>query len=150
MSNHFKAVPLSLKQANDFVDSNHRHHKHVYGDKFRVGAERDGKLVGVVQVGRPVSRMLDDGETVEIVRLCTDGTRNACSFLYSVACKISKLMGYRRVVTYTLISEDGSSLTGSGFHLDGITSGGSWNRPSRKRTTTAPTCRKKRWVRMLE
>lgn len=77
-----KAVPLELKQANSFVDELHRHHDPVFRDKFRVGAMLDGKLVGVVQIGRPVSRMLDDGRTVEVTRLCSDGTENVCSFLY--------------------------------------------------------------------
>lgn len=66
---HFIPVPLELKEANAFVDQFHRHHNSVYRDKFRIGAMRNGKLVGVVQVGRPVSRNLDDGKTVEVTQL---------------------------------------------------------------------------------
>ena len=145
-----EAVPLELKQANEFVDSLHRHHDPVHRDKWRVGAMMDGKIVGVVQVARPVSRMLDDGKTVEVVRLCTDGTKDACSFLYSKAARIAKEMGYSKIITYILCSESGASLKAAGWHKEAETSGGSWDRPSRKRTTTAPTVPKVRYARILK
>lgn len=89
-----KAVPVELRTANEFVDKLHRHHEHVHRDKFRIGCAVAGQLVGIVQVARPVSRNLDDGETVEVVRLCSDGTPNVCSFLYARAARIAKEMGY--------------------------------------------------------
>lgn len=144
-----QAYPLELKQANEFVDRLHRHHNSVHRDKFRVGATKDGKLVGVVQVGRPISRMLDDGHTLEVVRLCTDGTKDVCSFLYSKAARIAKELGYSRIITYILESETGASLKASGWKLDGITNGGEWDRPSRRRNTSAPTCPKKRYIKEL-
>lgn len=147
---HFTAVPLELKDANAFVASLHRHHDPVHRDKFRVGALYDGKLVGVVQVGRPVSRRLDDGFTLEVTRLCTDGTRNCCSFLYAKAASIAKQMGYYKIITYILQSESGSSLKAAGWGLeDFCCGGGSWNRPSRQRNTTAPTVPKQRWCKIL-
>lgn len=145
-----KAIPLELKEANAFVDSFHRHHDPVYRDKFRIGCEEDGKIVGVVQLARPVSRMLDDGRTIEVVRLCTDETENVCSFLYGKAARIAKEMGYRRIVTYILESESGTSLKASGWKFDGMAGGGSWDRPSRKREQKAPTCRKQRWVKTFD
>ena len=145
-----KPCPLELKEANAYVDNLHRHHSSVHRDKFRVGATINGKLVGVVQVGRPVSRMLDDGQTLEVVRLCTDGTENVCSYLYSKAARIAKELGYKRIITYILESESGASLRASGWKLDGITSGGDWSRPSRKRTTSAPTCPKQRYIKYLQ
>ena len=148
--NKLEAVPLELAQANEFVSELHRHHDAVYRDKFRIGASLDGKLVGVVQVGRPVSRMLDDGKTVEVVRLCTDGTKDVCSFLYSKAARIAKEMGYEKIITYILESESGTSLIASGWHQEAITSGGSWSRPSRPRNTTAPTVPKKRYAKILK
>jgi hypothetical protein len=144
-----KAVPLELKQANAFVEENHRHHDPVYRDKFRVGCEIDGTLVGVVQVGRPVSRMLDDGKTLEVVRLASDGSRDVCSFLYSKAARIAKEMGYKKIITYILDTECGTSLKAAGWHKEADTSGGAWTRPSRPRHTSAPTCRKQRWARDL-
>jgi hypothetical protein len=144
------AYPLELKQANAFADALHRHHDPVHRDKYRIGAMINGKLVGVVQVARPVSRMLDDGKTVEVVRLCTDGTKDVCSFLYSKAARIAKEMGYSKIITYILCTEPGDSLKAAGWKKEGETSGGSWDRPSRRRTTTAPTIQKVRWARYLK
>jgi hypothetical protein len=143
------AVPLELKQANEFVSALHRHHDPVHRDKFRIGAELDGKLVGVVQVGRPVSRMLDDGKTLEVVRLCTDGSENVCSFLYARAARIARELGYSKIITYILENESGASLKATGWIHEADTSGGAWNRPSRPRQTTAPTVPKKRFAKIL-
>ena len=145
-----EAIPLELKQANEFVSELHRHHDAVYRDKFRIGASLNGKLVGVVQVGRPVSRMLDDGKTVEVVRLCTDGTKDVCSFLYSRAARIAKEMGYTKIITYILEYESGNSLKAAGWKQEAVTSGGNWSRPSRPRNTTAPTVPKKRYSKILK
>lgn len=129
-----KAVPLELKEANAFVENLHRHHAPVYRDKFRIGAIDDkGLLIGVIQLARPVSRILDDGFTIEVVRLCTDGTPNVCSFLYSRGARIAKEMGYHKIITYILESELGTSLKASGWHKEADTNGGSWNTPSRPR-----------------
>ena len=108
------AVPLTQKEANAFVDKLHRHHEPTPGDKYRLGAQVNGVLVGVVQVGRPVSRVLDDGKTVEVIRLCTDGTKNACSFLYSAAARIARELGYSKIITYILNTETGASLKAAG------------------------------------
>lgn len=143
------AVPLELHAANLFVKSLHRHHDPVYRDKFRIGCSIAGKLVGVVQVGRPVARMLDDGNTVEVTRMCTDGTDNACSFLYAKAARVAKELGYRKIITYILDTEDGTSLKASGWHKEAEIKGHTWNQPSRPRKTTAPTCDKQRWAKQL-
>lgn len=145
-----RAVPMELKDANAFVEHLHRHHDPVYRDKFRIGCEHNGKIVGVVQVGRPVSRVLDDGNTLEVVRLCTDGTRNACSFLYSAAARVAKELGYKKIITYILESESGSSLIASGWMKEADINGHHWNTPSRPRKTTAPTCNKQRWSKLLQ
>ena len=145
-----QAVPLELKEANNFVSQLHRHHDPVYRDKFRIGASINGVLVGVVQVGRPVSRMLDDGRTLEVVRLCTDGSKDVCSFLYSRAARIAKELGYKKIITYILCTEQGTSLKAAGWREEAVTSGGDWSRPSRPRHTTAPTIPKKRFAKKLE
>ena len=130
-----EAIPLELKEANAFVEKLHRHHKPVYRDKFRFGCIDDnGELHGVIQLARPVSRMLDDGKTIEVVRLCSDGTFNVCSFLYSRAARIAKELGYKHIITYILESENGISLKAAGWILENNScGGGSWNRPSRPR-----------------
>lgn len=103
-----QAIPIELKDANAFVDRLHRHHDPVYRDKFRLACIDDnGRICGVVQAGRPVARHLDDGKTIEVVRCCTDGTYNACSFLYSRIARIAKEMGYHKIITYILNNEGG-------------------------------------------
>lgn len=119
-------VPISLKEANFFVQQYHRHHKPVVGHKFSVAASDGEKIVGVAIVGRPVSRHLDDGWTLEVNRLCTDGTKNACSFLYSAAWRAAKNMGYKRLITYILQSENGASLKASGWKCIGTAGGLRW------------------------
>lgn len=147
---HFESVPLSLAQANSFVAALHRHHDPVHRDKFRVGCAIGNRLVGVVQVGRPVARGLDDGKTLEVVRLCTDGTKDACSYLYGKAARIAAELGYSRIVTYILESEIGTSLDAAGWHFDCLTKGGDWSCQSRRRNTTAPQVPKKRYSKTLK
>ena len=140
-----RTVTVKLSEANAFVARHHRHHKPVVGHKFSIGAERDGRLVGVVIVGRPVSRMRDDGKTLEVTRLCTDGTRNACSLLYGAAAKAAFALGYDRLGTYTLPSEGGASLRAAGWRLLGQRGGGRWNRSDRPRGDKHPTEPKNLW-----
>ena len=121
-----RLVPVSLKTANEFVSLNHRHHSPVIGQKFSIGCEANGKLVGVVIAGRPVSRYLDDGHTLEVTRLCTNGERNACSFLYSAAARAARAMGYDRIITYILESESGVSLKAAGWTCCGTAGGLRW------------------------
>jgi hypothetical protein len=129
---------VELKDANEFVAALHRHHRPVVGHKFSLGAVLDGKLVGVAIVGRPVARMRDDGKTLEVTRLCTDGTRNACSFLYGAASRAAFALGYQKIGTYILASETGSSLVAAGWRTLGQRGGGSWSRGSRPRADNAP------------
>lgn len=119
-------VPVSLKEANAFVEQHHRHHRPVTGHKFSVAASVDGIIVGVVIVGRPVSRYLDDGWTLEVNRLCTDGTKNACSFLYAAAWRAARNMGYKKLITYILDTEEGTSLKATGWKCIGEAGGKCW------------------------
>lgn len=131
-------VPLSKDEANLFVDCHHRHAEQVQGHKFSLGAVRGGAIVGVAIVGRPGPKALQDGLTLEATRVCTDGTRNACSFLYAAAWRATRALGYHRLVTYNLKSESGASLRAAGFRVVGeVTRKGkrkvSWDTPSRPR-----------------
>jgi hypothetical protein len=135
-------TPVSLAEANAFVAEHHRHHKPVIGHKFCMAVSDSGKVVGVAITGRPVSRHLDDGWTLEVNRCCTDGTKNACSMLYGASWRAAKAMGYRRLITYILDSEEGTTLKASNWRLVGERGGGSWNVKSRPRVDTHPTQRK--------
>lgn len=138
-------IPISLDEANEFVRQHHRHHRPVVGHKFSIGATANGQVVGVAIVGRPVSRHLDDGLTLEVNRCATDGTRNACSMLYRASWRAASALGYRRLITYTLPSEGGASLRGAGFRCVGLRGGGSWDCASRPRVQKAPTEQKLLW-----
>lgn len=141
-----KTRPITLKEAAEFVGAFHRHHKAPVGHRFSIGAERDGKLIGVVVVGRPVARNTPQYTVAEITRLCTDGTKNACSFLYGVAARIAKEMGFERVQTFILPTESGISLRAAGFTFDGVSNSGSWQTRNGRRTDQ-PTEPKHRWIR---
>ena len=126
-------IPISLKLANEFVEKHHRHNRRVQGHKWSLGLYKNGELIGVGIVGRPVARLLDDGLTLEILRVCTTGEKNANSMLYGRIAYIARLMGYKRIITYTLKKENGSSLRAVGAIPEAIVKRGSWDRPNRKR-----------------
>ena len=109
--------PIDLNGARQFVGENHRHNKPPNGHKFSIACYDGDRLCGVARVGRPVARLLDDGLTVEITRNCTDGTYNAGSMLYGACCRAAKALGYKKIITYTLESEPGTSLRASGWAL---------------------------------
>jgi hypothetical protein len=129
-------TPINFEEANAFVSAFHRHHKPMQGCKFCLAVSDGDKVVGVAIVGRPVARMLDNGWTLEVNRCCTDGTRNACSMLYSSAWKAAKALGYKRLITYTLPEEGGASLKASNWICLGLRGGGNWNVKSRPRIDT--------------
>lgn len=137
--------PITFAEACHFVKTWHRHHVPPVGSKFCVAVNDGEKVVGVAIVGRPVARRLQDGWTLEVTRCCTDGTKNACSALYSAAWRATKAMGYRRLITYTLTTESGKSLEASNWKCLGVRGGGSWNVPGRPRVDKHPTMEKLLW-----
>ena len=112
-------APITLREANTFVARCHRHHKPDRGCVFVLSVidEEDGDLHGVGIVGRPKARMLQDGWTAELTRLCTDGHPNASSMLLGAARRAARALGYRRLVTYTLPEEGGDILQMQGTPL---------------------------------
>lgn len=140
--------PLTFREACAFIVQHHRHHRPPVGCKFCLGLFDGDKLVGCAVCGRPVSRYLDDGLTCEINRLCTDGTKNACSMLYGACCRVAKAMGYKRIITYILQSESGVSLRASNFVCDGIAGGTHWT-GERDRGQQLPSEMKTRWRKDL-
>jgi hypothetical protein len=109
-------------------------------------AVNDGStVVGVIVVGRPVARHLDNGLTLEVTRCCTDGTKNAASMLYGAAWRATKALGYQRLITYTLNTEPGTTLRAAGWKCLYETDGGSWSCPSRPRVDTHPLQKKLCW-----
>ncbi len=143
-----RVEPISLRAANAYVEKMHRHHGPSRGHKFSVSVvDETGELRGVGIAGRPVSRVLDQAGHLEVVRVCTDGTRNACSMIYGALRRAGIALGYEphKIITYTLASEPGGSLRAAGWHDDGVAGGGEWGRKDRPREIVAPTDQKRRW-----
>lgn len=129
--------PVTFAEACAFIDQHHRHHPPPRGHKFSIAVTAGDVIVGVVTVGRPVARAYDDGVTLEVNRSCTDGTPHANSMLYAAAWRAAKALGYRRLITYTLASESGSSLRAAGWRaIAQRPARPGWNMPGRPRVHT--------------
>lgn len=143
-----KIIPIFQKAAFEFIKKHHRHHTKPVGSVFQIAVgvitenelfEKSTKIHGVAVVGRPVARRLQDGFTLEVTRLCTDGYPNACSMLYGACWRVARELGYKKLITYILDTEPGTTLHAAGFKLIGKRGGGSWSVPSRKRIDKHPT-----------
>ena len=124
--------PVTYGEAVRFVRQHHRHHgePNRRAHRFSIAVAGGGQIVGVVMTGRPVARLADDGWTLEVSRCCTDGTPNAPSKLYAAAWRAARAMGYRRLISYTLAEEPGSSLRAAGFRVVYQTRpDNTWDRP---------------------
>jgi hypothetical protein len=138
--------PITQREAFAFINEHHRHHRAPRGFKFAIAVNDGERVVGVITVGRPVSRVLDgEAYTAEVTRCCTDGSKNAASMLYGAAWRAARAMGYRRMITYTLDREPGTSLVAAGWKTLYTSAGGSWSCPSRPRVDTHPLGQKTLW-----
>jgi hypothetical protein len=136
-------VPCDFSEAVAYVRQHHRHHRPPVGHKFSLAvADESGTVRGVCMVGRPVARGNDDGWTLEVTRLASDGCPNACSCLYGAAWRAAKSLGYRRCITYILDAEPGVTLKAAGWKCLGQRGGGSWSCLSRPRVDKHPTQKK--------
>lgn len=145
-SERVEIVPVSREEAREFVRRYHRHLPPPVSHKFSIAAARVGVIVGVVMVGRPSARGLDDGWVLEVTRLCVqEGELGVCSQLYGAAWRAARALGYRRLVTYTLASEPGTSVKAAGFRLVAEVRGRSWHCRARPRVDRQPLQDKLRW-----
>jgi hypothetical protein len=138
-------IPMALEGANLFVERHHRHSVPTVGHKFSIGCWDGNEIVGVAIVGRPVARGLDDGWVLEVLRVCTLGERNACSMLYASCWRAARALGYRKLVTYTLKTEPGSSLKAAGWKIVGEVTKRSWDTPTRPRVDRDERQERFRW-----
>jgi hypothetical protein len=143
--------PIELKAANAYIAEHHRHHKPVVGHRFSICLkDKQNNVVGVAIIGRPVARLIDATKVLEVTRLCTTGTKNACSALYAAAARIGKELGYQKIQTYILESETGTSVLAAGWTNCGTAGGGQWKHTDGKpRRTDQPTEKKTRWEKIL-
>ena len=138
MADKLVVIPVSLKEANEYVFSFHRHSKPTQGHKFSIGAANSYGLWGVAIIGRPIARRMDNGLTLEVLRTCVrpEAPRNVNSFLYGAAWRAVRCLGYEKLITYTLVTESGESLRGAGWKIIGETQPagkGAWCGPNRHR-----------------
>lgn len=142
-----RIVPCSIERAKAYVEALHRHHTPSTGARWAVAvADEDGRVRGVAMIGRPVARLLDDGWTLEVNRVATDGCPNACSALYGASKRIAHAFGYSKLITYTRVDEPGASLRGAGWDNDGEIRARSWDMPGRRRIDKTEIVRRQRWV----
>ena len=137
--------PVTFEEACEFIRQWHTHHDPPQGWLFGVAVGDGEHVLGIATVGRPVARMLQDGWTAEVTRCCTDGTPHVASKLYAACRKAVFALGYKRLITYTLATEAGTSLVAAGWKCIGEAGGGSWHRESRPRVQKAPTGQKMLW-----
>lgn len=154
-----RRVPIDLTQVRRFVGEHHSHNRAKVFWKFGTSVvDDDGRLLGVGAAGRPKARGLDsgyDGDALEVVRVCTTGTRNACSMIYGALCRAGEALGYDPIYTYTLQSECASCVRASGFVVDAeLDARPGWDTRSRPRVNVdlfgeerTPTEAKIRWIR---
>lgn len=141
--------PVELKTANAFIALTHRHHKPVVGHRFSLSLWDDDRLVGIAVFGRPVARKTDQLRVLEVTRLATDGTKNACSMLYAAGARIAKEAGYWKIQTFVLDSEPATTLKAAGWQFESTSAGGQWIHTAGPRRTDQPTCPKQKWSKIL-
>jgi len=142
-------APCTVKAATKKVREWHRHLPDIQGGLFAAQVvDPNGECVGVAIAGNP-SRVWQGQAKLVIQRVATQGHENACSALYGALCRAAKALGYREVWTYTLPHEPGTSLRAAGFMNMGLTNGGEWDRPSRRRKPANNSEPKRRWLRKL-
>ena len=144
-------VPVTMGDAREWVNRHHRHHQAPVGGLFAVGLARDEDIVGVAIVGRPVARHMQDGWTAEVTRVAViEGVENGNSKLYGACWRAARALGWRRLITYTLQIESGTSLRAAGWKIVGEVKGASWDTPSRPRIDKTPfqLYDKYRWERL--
>lgn len=165
-------VPCSVQDAKEYVRQVHRTHEPPVSGLFACAVARPVTneelddlgpfetltgghvkhavmeslvICGVAIVGRPNARELQDGFTADVTRVATDGTKNACSILYAACWRAARALGYRRLGTYVLADEPGTSLKAAGWKCLYRVKGRSWHTPSRPRVDRHPTQDKFRW-----
>ena len=140
-------MPCTVERAKEYVEHVHRHHTASTSARVCIAVVDElGDVRGVAMIGRPVARLLDDGWTLEVNRVATDGCPNACSTLYGAARRIAGALGYARLLTYTRADEPGTSLRAAGWESEGEIRARSWDRPGRRRTDKTEIVRRERWA----
>ena len=116
---------ISRKAAREGVREWHSHHKPHVGERYALGGFDGDALVAVVVVSRPVAPALAEAGCLEVTRLAVgpDAPHCAASRLLGAAWKIAKVIGCRRMVSYTREDEEGTCYRAAGWVPTAVTKG---------------------------
>jgi hypothetical protein len=140
-----RVVPLTVRAARAFVERHHSHHHAPVGGLLACGVTEGDRLCCVAILSQPVARMLGArGDTAEVSRLASDGTRHAASKCLAAISRGALALGWRRLVSYTLLGETGHSYRAAGWHVTGsVEASERWH--TRSRRTIVQAGAKVRW-----
>jgi len=143
-------VDLPKAWISGWVAATHRHCTRLsIGVQFATAVRnrKTKKIVGAIQCKNPVARNMDDGQTLEISRVATDGTPDACTWLMGQARRWAKRDGrFSRIISYTLEHEGGASLRAANFKQVAQVRA----RAPRRQGSAAPAGKKVRWEMFLK
>ncbi len=137
--------PCTVKHAIKWIGNVHRKLPKLQGAMWAIRVLRDEKMVGVAAVGHPARMLAEKGALCVLRVAVVEGQPNACSMLYGACARAARAMGATALVTYTHQGEPGTSLRASGWIDGGLTDGGEWDRPSRRRQRALFPDPKRRW-----
>ncbi len=101
--------PIKYKEACDYIKKHNSQYVPSQGWTFGIAVNDGEKIVGVIAVGKPAAQYKNDGLTLEVTHCCTDGTKGVNSMLYASALRATTAMGYKQLITYTIISKSGEA-----------------------------------------
>lgn len=143
-----KVIEIDRSDAAQYVARWHRHLPPSLRCQVAFAAlDPDGWVRGVITIGRPVSRVLQERGYCEATRCATDGARNACSCLYGAARRWAAAQG-KPICTYTRTDEPGTSLRAAGWRAVATTRARQWSAPSRPRRANEQIA-KTRWEAVM-
>ncbi len=146
---------VSFPVARAFIDKHHQHVGAPHAWRFGASIWNGHALMGVLTVGNPVAPALNGRGIVEVNRLCVRRDLdpmlgwNCCSMLYGHAAAEAERRRFSRIITYTRVDEDGTSLKAAGWVCEGPAGGRGWHSHRRARSNRNAWIMKQRWSRTL-
>ena len=133
---HKRLVMIAIERdvAKKFIEKNHSHLHTPSTWICHVAVADSGRLCCVAVLNRPCARLLCDGKTAEVGRVASDGTPHAASKALSAITRVAALLGFGRIVSYTLLGEAGTTYVSCGYVATAVSAGGKWARGGETRT----------------
>jgi hypothetical protein len=116
-----RVVPVTITDARKHIERHHSHHHAPVGGLLACAVAEGDRVCCVAVLSRPVARMLDArGDVAEVTRVASDGTKHAASMCLAAVTRAALALGWRRLVSYTLLGEAGTSYRAAGWRCTGI------------------------------